>query len=100
VEHFWELGPQFEHVDMPVARPEVSHPLLRRLGPSPFGAGPGQVPAGRAARNVLRVISEAVVKAEEGEPDEPADAPSANGQTPLASSDPLDADSEDEAESV
>lgn len=38
--HFWEAGPQLSEIDLPLEPPPVSHPLLRRLGPSPF-QGPG-----------------------------------------------------------
>ncbi|MBC7835202.1 MAG: hypothetical protein H7Y88_08895 [Phycisphaerales bacterium] len=34
--NFWSAGPALEHLQLPIERPEVSHPLLRRLGPSPF----------------------------------------------------------------
>ncbi|MEL7472275.1 MAG: hypothetical protein AAGK04_03080 [Planctomycetota bacterium] len=33
---FWEIGPEVSRVAVPLERPEVSKPLLRRLGPSPF----------------------------------------------------------------
>lgn len=36
VENFWEAGPELDLVDLPIEAPQVSHPLLRRLGPSPF----------------------------------------------------------------
>lgn len=36
---FWELGPGLEELDTPLRPPEVSHALLRRLGPSPFKEG-------------------------------------------------------------
>lgn len=39
-DHFWDMGATIREIDMPVEPPQVSHPLLRRLGPSPFqGAG-------------------------------------------------------------
>ena len=68
IEHFWEMGPEIERVDMPVARTEVSHPLLRRLGPSPFGAGQGKFPLVGLLATCYEVISEAVIKADAGEP--------------------------------
>jgi uncharacterized Zn finger protein len=37
VETFWEMGPQLAELDMTIAAPPITHPLLRRLGPSPFG---------------------------------------------------------------
>ncbi len=39
LEHFWEPGPELEEIQTPLRPPEVSHALLRRLGPSPFEEG-------------------------------------------------------------
>jgi uncharacterized Zn finger protein len=36
---FWQTGPQLAELDLPLEKPEVSHVLLRRLGPSPFLEG-------------------------------------------------------------
>jgi len=36
LDHFWQAGPELTMIDMPIEPPAVSHPLLRRLGPSPF----------------------------------------------------------------
>lgn len=36
VQSFWDLGAPLNEVDLPLEPPSVSHPLLRRLGPSPF----------------------------------------------------------------
>ena len=33
---FWDAGPGLREIDLPIARPAASHPILRRLGPSPF----------------------------------------------------------------
>lgn len=33
---FWSAGPELRQVHAPLEPPKVSHPLLRRLGPSPF----------------------------------------------------------------
>jgi uncharacterized Zn finger protein len=33
---FWSVGPALNEIDLPITQPEVSHPLLRRMGPSPF----------------------------------------------------------------
>jgi len=66
---FWDAAGETFPVDIPVRRPEVSHPLLRRLGPSPFGAGQGRFPLVGLLATCYEVISEAVVKQEEG--DEP-----------------------------
>lgn len=39
VEDFWEAGPGLAELETPIRPPEVSHALLRRLGPSPFTEG-------------------------------------------------------------
>lgn len=36
IEHFWRFSPKGTMPSVPVEPPVVSHPLLRRLGPSPF----------------------------------------------------------------
>ncbi len=36
LDHFWHAGVDLTQIDMPIEPPAVSHPLLRRLGPSPF----------------------------------------------------------------
>lgn len=36
LDRFWEAGPELEEIHAPLRAPEVSHVLLRRLGPSPF----------------------------------------------------------------
>ena len=36
LDRFWEVGPELDLIDAPLGKPEVSHVLLRRLGPSPF----------------------------------------------------------------
>lgn len=33
---FWDLGPQLASLETPIGAPPITHPLLRRLGPSPF----------------------------------------------------------------
>lgn len=39
VERFWDAGAGLSEVETPIRPPEVSHALLRRLGPSPFTEG-------------------------------------------------------------
>lgn len=39
IDRFWEAGPGLATVETAPRPPEVSHALLRRLGPSPFPAG-------------------------------------------------------------
>lgn len=36
IDHFWEAGPELRELDLTIEPPAVSHPLLRRLGASPF----------------------------------------------------------------
>lgn len=36
LDSFWEAGPELHQLDLPMEPPPVSHPLLRRLGASPF----------------------------------------------------------------
>jgi uncharacterized Zn finger protein len=74
VEGFWEAGPELGKLDTPVERPEVSHPLLRRLGPSPFGAGGGRFPLVGLLATCYEVISEAVIRQDD------TAGPAANGQ--------------------
>lgn len=59
VEHFWEAGEGLEKIEFPIAPPAVSHPLLRRLGPSPFANA--QFPLVGLLASCYEVISEAAV---------------------------------------
>lgn len=36
---FYDAGPELRELELPLRRPEIAHPLLRRLGPSPFAEG-------------------------------------------------------------
>jgi uncharacterized Zn finger protein len=36
IDRYWEAGPELDTLPTPIAPPVVTHPLLRRLGPSPF----------------------------------------------------------------
>ncbi|MBL0927532.1 MAG: hypothetical protein IBJ11_07755 [Phycisphaerales bacterium] len=36
IDEFWDSGPGLDDLETPIRKPEVSHALLRRLGPSPF----------------------------------------------------------------
>jgi uncharacterized Zn finger protein len=40
---FWDAGPGLSQIEIPLDAPKVTHPLLRRLGPSPF-TGTAQFP--------------------------------------------------------
>jgi uncharacterized Zn finger protein len=39
IENFWDGGSELGQIDLQLERPQVNHPLLRRLGPSPFQDG-------------------------------------------------------------
>jgi uncharacterized Zn finger protein len=65
LETFWDPGPGVRHVDLPIAPPEVSHPLLRRLGPSPFSGG--RFPLVGLLATSYGMVSDAVLKQVEGE---------------------------------
>lgn len=39
VASFWDAGPELRDIEIPIRKPEISYPLLRRLGPSPFEEG-------------------------------------------------------------
>ncbi|HYD01628.1 MAG TPA: hypothetical protein VEB22_10415 [Phycisphaerales bacterium] len=41
IDHFWAVGPGLHQIELSMQQPDVSHPLLRRLGPSPFDAAAG-----------------------------------------------------------
>src|SRR5690606_3311707 len=36
---FWDAGAELRDLEIPIRKPEISYPLLRRLGPSPFEEG-------------------------------------------------------------
>ncbi|MCC6428469.1 MAG: hypothetical protein IT435_16825 [Phycisphaerales bacterium] len=36
IDSFWDVDPAVREIDLPLEPPAVTHPLLRRLGPSPF----------------------------------------------------------------
>jgi uncharacterized Zn finger protein len=41
IDHFWVAGPGLHQIELSMQQPDVSHPLLRRLGSSPFDAATG-----------------------------------------------------------
>lgn len=71
---FWELPPELEALETPIEPPPVSHPLLRRLGPSPLAtAAPGKettppatFPLVGLLASCYETISEAVIREERG----------------------------------
>ncbi|MBX3358033.1 MAG: hypothetical protein KF745_06365 [Phycisphaeraceae bacterium] len=90
IDHFWTIGPELASLELPIGPPEVSHPLLRRLGPSPFEAAAARFPLVGLLATCYDVISAAAIRAEEGEP--PADADSLPGTEPPADPPPETAD--------
>jgi uncharacterized Zn finger protein len=74
LESFWtaEDPEALDTLDMPIAPPEVSHPLLRRVGPSPFAGA--KFPITGLLATCYDVISQAVIREAEGtkEPSEQA----------------------------
>lgn len=70
---FWELNSDIENLDAPIVPPPVSHPLLRRLGPSPLtglaksgGDAPASFPLVGLLASCYEVISEATLREEVG----------------------------------
>ena len=74
IEEFWEAGPALETIETPIRPPEVSHPLLRRLGPSPFPDGKFPL-VGLLATCYELMSKEAIAGVRRGD-DPPADAAS------------------------
>lgn len=70
--NFWAADEPdaLESLDMPIAPPEVSHPLLRRVGPSPFAGA--KFPITGLLATCYDVISEAVIRESECGGDGPA----------------------------
>ncbi len=74
---FWSTGPRGEEalasLEIPVQPPAVTHPLLRRLGPSPWQGQPGaKFPLVGLLATCYDMVSEAVVKSAEGAHDAPS----------------------------
>jgi uncharacterized Zn finger protein len=63
LERFWDAGPELHEIDLPLTPPAISHPLLRRLGPSPFTNA--QFPLVGLLASCYDTISEAARKTEE-----------------------------------
>lgn len=61
LEHFWECGPELRELDLPIDKPQVSHPILRRLGPSPFTES--RFPLVGLLATCYDVMSESVIRA-------------------------------------
>ena len=75
LEHFWEFRGTLEHLQLTPEKPQVSHPLLRRLGQSPFEGS--SFPLVGLLATCYDVISESVLNeaadSDEADPDEAFD---------------------------
>lgn len=89
LQQFWDIGPNFDQFEAPLEAPPVSHPLLRRLGPSPLAAPAAGAPGATfplvgllascyetAAESALRAIAAEARSDAAAAPDAPAAAPS------------------------
>ncbi|MBM4107366.1 MAG: hypothetical protein FJ255_00875 [Phycisphaerae bacterium] len=65
LESFWVAGPGLRDLDLPIDPPKVSHPLLRRLGPSPVPGG--QFPFVGLMATCYELMSESAIRRELGE---------------------------------
>jgi len=82
-ERFWRAGAELAEVHAPLAPPEISHPLLRRLGPSPFTES--RFPLVGLLATCYDLVGEAALRVTEEsgpEPDEAAGAPSGDSSEP------------------
>lgn len=70
--NFWEPGPGLNDIDMPMGKPPVSHPLLRRLGPSPLS---GNFPMMGLLASCYDAISEEAIRKST-----PREEPAADGE--------------------
>jgi uncharacterized Zn finger protein len=77
LDKFWEAGPGLDELDLPLTPPPVSHPLLRRLGPSPFTNA--KFPLVGLLASCYDVISESAQKAEEAGVEESPPEPTPEG---------------------
>lgn len=64
--NFYEAGPELAELELPLEPPPVSHPLLRRLGPSPFPQA--SFPLVGLLATCYEVISQEAMKLEAAEP--------------------------------
>lgn len=67
IDSFWEVGEGLDELDTPIAPPEVSCVLLRRLGPSPFTEG--RFPLVGLMQTCYELIGDAVVESENADSD-------------------------------
>lgn len=81
VDRFWEVGPELDQIDLPLEPPAVNHPLLRRLGPSPFQEA--RFPLVGLLATCYELISEHAIReaAEDGEVADEVSADSGAGES-------------------
>ena len=68
---FWDAGSELRDLEIPIRKPEISYPLLRRLGPSPFEEG--KFPLVGLLATCYELISAEALRLE-SEPDAESDA--------------------------
>lgn len=87
LDSFWTVGPTLAQLEIPIEPPEVTHPLLRRLGPSPFDPAAGaRFPLVGLMATCYDVISRAAVEGTSG---------AASPEAPDADADPSAAAADD-----
>ncbi|HYF14673.1 MAG TPA: hypothetical protein VD971_06335 [Phycisphaerales bacterium] len=64
VDDFWELGPGAADIDLSISPAPVKHPLLRRLGSSPW-SGPSEFPLVGLLASCYETISQAALRESE-----------------------------------
>ncbi len=86
IDRFYDAGPALRDLELPLRKPDVSHPLLRRLGPSPFEEG--KFPLVGLLATCYDTISAAALRTPDDDADaagveaaEPADAAGESGRS-------------------
>lgn len=101
LDRFYDAGPQLRELELPLRKPDISHPLLRRLGPSPFDEGRFPL-VGLLATCYDTISTHALRTPDEDDADTRPPAPSTPGQPTHAepAGDPGDASSGDRADAA
>lgn len=81
LERFWSAGDSLDEIDLPITPPEVSHPLLRRLGSSPFATG--KFPLIGLLSTCYTVISEKAIAESIATPGPDANAGEGDDESPM-----------------
>ena len=71
IDSFWACGPELDDLETPIRPPEISHAILRRLGPSPFTDA--KFPLVGLLATCYDFISEHALAEPDEEPDEQPD---------------------------